>query len=328
MIFVWNVTYVEIISIQMMIGVIYVPRCARVKSSDSIYHIMCRSISDVKLFRKDSDKDKYLFLISKYQTKHEFKVYAYCIMDTHVHLIIDSNGADISKIMHGINQCYSQYFNLKYKRHGHVFQDRFKSKIIMDDNYLITASAYIHNNPSDLSRYKKHVENYKYSTLGIYLGLRRDEAGIVDEDFIMGLFSLDGQEARESYLKMVRACTDNKMAMDVEFKFEKSQYRSERVILNRNYTPEQIRDYVSKVTNIDSNMMFMKRIRKVTQGKALCIFLMRCMCDFSYKEICSVIGDITLSRVAELCNMGLVIIEKQDNYKDIVKNFIASVKTA
>jgi REP element-mobilizing transposase RayT len=91
-------------------GVI-MPRCARIKSSDSIYHIMVRSISDVDLFCTNQDKDKYLSLIKKYQVLFAFKVYAYCIMNTHAHLIIDSAGADISRIMHAINQSYAQYYN-------------------------------------------------------------------------------------------------------------------------------------------------------------------------------------------------------------------------
>jgi REP element-mobilizing transposase RayT len=104
---------------------------------------MVRSISDVPLFRDDNDKDKYLLFIQKYQKKLGFKVYAYCLMTTHGHLIIDANGADISKVMHGINQCYAQYFNFRHKRHGHVFQDRFKSKVVDSEEYLFTLSAYI-----------------------------------------------------------------------------------------------------------------------------------------------------------------------------------------
>ena len=59
-------------------------------------------------------------------------------MDNHAHLLIDANGADISKVMHGINFSYAMYFNKKYEREGHLFKDRFKSKIVDDDRYLKT----------------------------------------------------------------------------------------------------------------------------------------------------------------------------------------------
>lgn len=75
------------------------PRGPRIKSPDSIYHIMIRSIEEVKLFKKESDKEFYFYLIRKYQKKYNFKVYAYCLMDNHGHLIIDANGGDISNVI-------------------------------------------------------------------------------------------------------------------------------------------------------------------------------------------------------------------------------------
>ena len=92
------------------------PRKPRVKTDDSIFHIMCKSISEVTLFRDNEDKNKYLFLIKKYKTLYNFKIYGYCLMDTHSHLMIDANGSDISKVMHGINFSYAMYFNRKYKK--------------------------------------------------------------------------------------------------------------------------------------------------------------------------------------------------------------------
>ena len=83
------------------------PRIARIKKLEGIYHIMVRSISDVSLFKDSKDKDIYLLLIKKYQKIYLFKVYAYCLMQTHGHIAIDCCGADISKIMKSINQCYA-----------------------------------------------------------------------------------------------------------------------------------------------------------------------------------------------------------------------------
>ena len=114
---------------------------------------MCRSISEINLFKDDSDKRKYMALIKKYQRLFKFKVYGYCLMNNHVHLIIDANGSDISKVMHGINFSYAQYFNKRHKRHGHLFQDRFKSKIINNKRYLFAVSAYVHNNPTNIPEY-------------------------------------------------------------------------------------------------------------------------------------------------------------------------------
>ena len=131
------------------------PRCARVKEKDAIYHVMVKSITEIPLFKKDDDKNEYLNLMKKYQTIYGFKVYAYCIMSNHAHFIIDPRGADISKIMHGLNFKYAQTFNKNNKRNGHLFQDRFKSKIVKTDRYLLILSAYIHNNPLKIKGYEK-----------------------------------------------------------------------------------------------------------------------------------------------------------------------------
>ena len=76
------------------------PRMARVKTDDSIFHIMCKSISEVNLFKDDDDKKKYLSLIKKYKVLYNFKLYGYCLMNNHSHLMIDANGSDISIVMH------------------------------------------------------------------------------------------------------------------------------------------------------------------------------------------------------------------------------------
>ncbi len=141
------------------------PRIARVKINSAIYHIMVRSISEIQLFKEREDKLKYFSLIRKYQLKYKFKVYAYCLLDNHGHILLDCNGADISRIMHSINFCYAQYFNHKYKRHGHVFQDRFKSKIIDTNEYLSMVSAYIHQNSIDVVKTKERVLKYEFPSM-------------------------------------------------------------------------------------------------------------------------------------------------------------------
>ncbi|WP_123054375.1 transposase [Clostridium sp. JN-1] len=109
-------------------------------------------------------------------------------MDNHLHLIIDANGADISKIMHDINFSYAQYFNGMHKRHGHLFQDRFRSKIVKIERYLFALSAYIHNNPTDIGRYENSPEKYYFSSLPVYLGIRHDPFELVDDGFVLDLF--------------------------------------------------------------------------------------------------------------------------------------------
>jgi putative transposase len=299
------------------------PRCARIKSFDSIYHVMCRSISEVDLFRENKDKEHYLNLLKGYQEVFGFKVYAFCVMDNHSHFIIDVNGADISKIFHGLNQRYALYYNRKYKRHGHLFQDRFKSVIVDNDQYLITLSGYIHANPLSIEGYNNCAERYEYSSLGIYLGIHKDKYELIDKKFIMSQFSNKDIDSSRLYLEFVKQCTNNNIKAEIEFKTEGTRYISERKILAREHSIDKIVEFIIKRLNITELELRKKNSRKATKGRAIFTLLMRCFCNYRHKDICSVIGNITQSRVSSLCTMGVELV-RQEEYKGIVQEFIAS----
>ncbi len=145
------------------------PRVARVKAPEYIYHVMCRSINEVLLFRNEDDKNYYHDLIKKYKENYSCKLYAYCLMDTHLHLHIDPQGFDLSKLMHGINVSYVIYYNRKYKRHRHLFQGRYESRVLSSDSYNLAVSAYIHNNPKDVEEYRDNVNKYTFSSIAVYI---------------------------------------------------------------------------------------------------------------------------------------------------------------
>ncbi len=89
-------------------------------------------------------------------------------MDNHVHLMISEGTEDLSKIMKRINVSYVYYFNQKYKRVGHLFQDRFKSENVEQDLYLLALARYIHQNPLNPPLVKK-VSDYKWSSYNSYM---------------------------------------------------------------------------------------------------------------------------------------------------------------
>ena len=299
------------------------PRTARIRNEAGIYHIMVRSISDVPLFRDKQDKNMYLSLVKKYQIIFRFRVFAYCLMTTHAHIAIDCCGADISKIMKSINQCYSAYFNKKYNRHGHVFQDRFKSKLVCNDNYLLALTAYIHNNPKDITRYKNKVEKYEYSSLGIYLGIASDKFDILDIQFILGHFSSNLQRARVTYLEYINRVSDSPDKIDIEFKNEGSQCRTERKILIRNFVPEDIVNFIAKYTETPLNI-HIKFNHRYNELKCLCVLIMRSLCNFSFKDICNYIGNITQSNLWQLCEKGYNLLTKNEKYSVLINDLIAT----
>ena len=98
------------------------PRCARKKGEYEMYHVMQRGNEKKSIFYDDEDRKRYLEILQKNQEKYESKIYAYCLMDNHVNLLIATNGSDISQVMKSINVSYVMYINRKHVRCGHLFQ--------------------------------------------------------------------------------------------------------------------------------------------------------------------------------------------------------------
>jgi len=298
------------------------PRTARVKTDDSIFHVMCKSISEVTLFKDDYDKEKYLLLIKKYKTLHNFRLYGYCLMNNHAHLIVDANGADISKVMHGINFSYAMYFNRKYKRDGPLFKDRFKSKIVGNDKYLKTLSLYIHNNPADIVEYRDCPEKYVFSSLAIFLGKMPDHFNLVDYMFVMSLFGRSPKKARLNYYDLLCKCGGENLKQDVEFEDEDTEYKSGRKLLIRNYNPEDIIEFISSRMNISKIYLSTKYSRKFVRAKALTVVLMKSLCNFKSSDISSTLGNITQARVSRLSTIGIDLIGTEEKYENIIDDFI------
>lgn len=298
------------------------PRTARIKNETGIYHVMVRGISELSLFKDHEDKCKYFSLIKKYQQIFLFQVYAYCLMTTHGHIAINCCGADISKIMKSINQCYASYFNKKYKRHGHVFQDRFKSKSIENDKYLLTLSAYIHNNPRDIDTYKNCPEKYQYSSLGAYLGIAKDSYGVLNTDYILLHFSSNKKSAKKNYLNLINRSTNSLKKVEIEFENEGYESRNERIILVRNFSPEDIIRYVSKYEDNLCSNLYIKFNHKSAEFKAICVILMRSLCNISFKEIGSIMGNITISNLYRLHEKGYDLVAKNTKYLTLIDDFI------
>ncbi|MEK6264496.1 MAG: transposase [Clostridium sp.] len=284
---------------------------------------MCKSISEVDLFKDSEDKEKYLSLIKKYKNLYDFKLYGYCLMDNHSHLIIDANGADISKVMHGINFSYAMYFNKKHKRDGHLFKDRFKSLIIKNERYLKTLSLYIHNNPTDIREYKDCPEKYAFSSLAIYIGKRRDQFNIVDYGFVMSFFGIGLENSIKNYSNLILGCNEEKTLDEIEFIGEKTEYKSERKILVRNFKSEDIIKFIASKMNVSKVYLHIKYSRKILKAKALTVVLMRSLCNLNSRNICSILGNITQARVSKLCNIGIELIESEEKYENIFTDFLS-----
>jgi putative transposase len=176
------------------------PRCARKKGEYEIYHVIQRGNEKKPIFYDDKDRKRYLEILQKNQAKYDFKIYAYCLMDNHVHLLMASNGSDISQVMKSINVSYVMYINRTYVRCGHLFQDRFRSEIIADDAYALQVSKYIHLNPVKAGLVA-NPEKYQWSSYVEYMEKPQVIDRLVDRSFVLGILDSDLSSARKQYLE-------------------------------------------------------------------------------------------------------------------------------
>ena len=130
-------------------------------------------------------------------------------MDNHAHLLLQEREEDIANIMKRINVSYVFYFNKKYKKSGHLFQDRYKSEKIEDDSYLLMATRYIHKNPVKAGIVKK-AEKYKWSSYKAYLGKDTASTDAIDKELVLGIFSEDENEAKKEFIKFTKMEEEDK----------------------------------------------------------------------------------------------------------------------
>jgi len=152
--------------------VIKMPRGQRLLIPNACYHIIQRGNQKQDIFFEDSDFKKYLHIMLHYKRKYNFKLYAYCLMPNHTHLIIEVKEVDnLAKIMQGVSLTYALWFNKKYSKVGHLWQGRFKNMVIQKDKYLIDCLNYVEYNPIRANMVLSPLDymwsSWKYRTLNI-----------------------------------------------------------------------------------------------------------------------------------------------------------------
>lgn len=295
------------------------PRVARIKNNESINYIIVKGITDVPLFRREEDKEEYLSLISKYKDIYGFKLYAYSIMKDYAHFIVDLCGSDISSIMSSINVGYSVKYNRKYSRHGHLFNDRFKSKIVRDELELKALTLYIHNSPTQIDGFKDQPVKYIYSSLGAYMGFE-DHFHIVDEKFI-DEFMGDNPENKGNYMELVLEYDANRLIKDIEI----NNITSNSKYYIKNSTPEisadEILDFISSHTGISRLRLCSRYAKDAKEQRALAAFIMKNFCHYKTSDICSALDAKNSNSLSSLFYMGFKLVEENKAYGMILDEF-------
>ena len=140
-----------------------VARPLRVEVAGGLYHVIVRGNERRNVFRDDADRSRYLTRLAFYREKFSFRVLAYCLMDNHVHLAIETGKIPLPRIMAGLQSSYTQYFNRRHERSGHLFQGRYKAFLVEKDRYALALLRYIHENPVK-ARVAEKAEDFGWSS--------------------------------------------------------------------------------------------------------------------------------------------------------------------
>ena len=138
-------------------------RPPRLEFPGAVYHVTARGNERRAVFRDDKDREEYLVRVIRYRERFSFQLLAYCLMTNHVHLALRTGPVPLSRIMAGLHSTYTQWFNARHGRVGHLFQGRYKAFLVQEDRYLVALVRYIHRNPVE-ARLVARASEYPWSS--------------------------------------------------------------------------------------------------------------------------------------------------------------------
>jgi|SRR5690554_4387646 len=218
------------------------PRVARAKSGTGIYHVIIRGVNRQKIFQDDKDRKRFLQLAAKYKKECGFELYAYCLMINHVHLLLREHQEPLAQIMKRISSSYALWYNKKHERCGHLFQERFRSEPVENNDYFLTVLRYIHQNPQKAG-FVDSVEGYKWSSYHEYIKEQKD--GMVDTEPAFRLIEGNNKSLeciRKPFISLHKIITGDDACMEMQEEAGRVSDEQLRIIIKDRFglKPEEI----------------------------------------------------------------------------------------
>ena len=294
-------------------------RPLRIEYRGAHYHVMNRGTARQKIFLNDHDRQGFLDLLGQTSQMWGLQVYAYCLMDNHYHLLVETTEAALSRVMRHLDGIYTQRFNRAHRRDGPLFRGRYRAILIEPEQYFIAVARYIHRNPVK-AQAGVDMSRYRWSSHLGYLDKKKCPPWLNTESLLSrfgrGRHALEAyrgfmegeveKELREFYQgQYLRPILGSKDFIErVKGKIEERVQRDEEVSEARRLFRPAIGQIVSAVARVygrKEEEFKNKRRGHGNEGRAMAMYLCRELGGHRLKEIGAVLGLEKYSSVSSAC---------------------------
>ncbi len=200
-------------------------RPLRISYEGAVYHVTIRGNERRAIFRTDGDREYFLNKLAESVRLYDVRLYLYTLMTNHVHAVLETPQANLSRFMHRLQTAYTVYYNRRHRRSGHLFQGRFGSTLVDEDEYILKLSRYVHLNPVFVRAHAQKpdrervqiLRQYVWSSYRSYIG-RSSRLDYVDYEPILALMGRPKTTQSASYRRFVEAGIRDMDAAFVETK--------------------------------------------------------------------------------------------------------------
>ncbi len=287
-------------------------RPLRLEYPGALYHITSRGNAQAPIFLKDEDREHFVHLLKDEVIQQGWVCYAWCLMDNHYHFLIETPEGNLSRGMQRLNGRYTQSFNRKHGRDGHIFQGRYKAILVEKESHLLELCRYIVLNPVRAGMVEE-VSRWAWSSYHDTLGNRMDSKWLA-ADRILELFSVNRKEAVERYRQFVGEGAGepwNELRGQIYLGGDDFLARSKAMLKNREIdadipsaqfhperaTPNQVLRDVARAYGVDVSEVLDRHINREAYRTG--VFLLRRACNLSLKEVAE-LACISPARVSQI----------------------------
>jgi putative transposase len=315
-------------------------RPLRIAYSGALYHITSRGNERRSVFLDDEDRLRFLATLKDYHDRYGTILHAYVLMDNHYHLVMETPGGNLVKVMHGINGGYTGYFNRKYGRAGHLFQGRYKAILVDKESYLVELSRYVHLNPVR-ARVVKRPEEYRWSSYPGFINKSKARDWI-EYGWVLGRFGEDTTIARKRYRVYVHGeVTESplkKVYGQVILGGDSFLAQARRIIkgdlsteiigrkrIQAEVNPESIIQAVAGAFAVEEDSVTEKG--KSTLPRNAAMYLMKRYSGLGNREIGELFGGLHYSGVSKICTRFEERLKKDKHLAGMINRLLSRFKT-